>query len=90
MEGRSREYSDGGFVSGLAVVGGLVFAGGAFCDNFSIRVMSGVFMTPAVIKYSVRAGMVFSDCYYNHQRSRKFKRIGRNLEGKYLAGELEN
>jgi len=72
----------------FAFTGCVMIGMGLYNDELSMRVMGGILMAPTVIKYSVRAGMAFSDYCCGFSRIRKLKSIGRNLQGKYLSGGL--
>jgi len=90
MEENNNNGGDGGFVATLALVGGAMAGMGICNEDLSMGVIGGVFLAPAVIKYSARAGRVVSDYCCGSERFRRFENLGRNLEGKYLGGKLEN
>lgn len=89
MERSDREENDGGFIATLAFTGSVMVGMEIYSSgDVSMRVMGGIFLAPAIIKYSAMAGRVFYNRCCISPRTRKFEKIGRNFGGKYLGGKL--
>ena len=88
MKRRSDYEPSSGFINSPAPVGSAMISMGLFSDDHSMRIMGGGFMAPAVVKYSAMAGRAFYDSFCGSGWSRKFKKIGRNFNGKSLDDGL--
>lgn len=84
MEGSNRDWGDG-LVASLTALGVTLFVADYFDNDASMRALAGLLVMPVSIGCFAKVGKYI----FSTERSRRFKGLGRNYEGKYLGGGLD-